>query len=90
MSNLLKSALLGAGMLVALGAAASAQSVANLPPADTAAPPPPALGAPIASSTKGVQPEPGALGNWKSEHAQASTEPSSKPYSTPGFGPKPN
>jgi hypothetical protein len=86
MSKLLTSALLGAGMLVALAATASAQSVANLPPGDTAAPPPPAAGAPVASSMKGIQADPGSLGAPKSDGKSADVH----PYTSQGTGPKPN
>lgn len=86
MSKLLTSALLGAGMLVALAATASAQSVANLPPGDTAAPPPPAMGAPVHSSIKGIQPDPGSLGAPKGDGQTADVH----PYTTQGMGPRPN
>ena len=92
MSSLLKSAVLGASMLVALGATASAQSVANLPPTSQAAPPAPVMGAPVASSLKGVQPDPGSLGAWKHEAqlpADYATNANLHPYSS-GVGPKAN
>ena len=91
MHNLLKSAVLAAGVSIGIAAIAHAQSVSNLPPAG-------AVTVPTATTSSGpsanIYPDPGSSTKWKAEHyqaAQSATEPPERhPYSAPHFGPAPN
>jgi hypothetical protein len=90
MHSLLKSAVLGAGLLMAVTAAAQAQSVASLPP--TGAEPAPAAAAPAFYSAK-IAPSPGNETAVKEEHytpVPADNDPARHPYSAAHFGPAPN
>jgi hypothetical protein len=90
MRSLLKSTVLGVGLLAGVAATAYAQSVANLPPASPAAAP--AATTPPVSSAK-IYPDPGSNGAWKEEHhkaAQSDNDPGQHPYTMPHFGPAPN
>src|ERR1700739_3555808 len=69
MHSLLKSTILGVGLIVGVGAAAHAQSVSALPPT-TPAPVPTATTPPVVSTAK-IYPNPGVNGEWKEEHHQA-------------------
>jgi hypothetical protein len=91
MHSLLKSAVLGAGLLMAVTAAAQAQSVATLPP--TSAEPAPTAAAPTFYSAKVVAPNAGTGQGWKEEHytaVPADNDPARHPYSAAHFGPAPN
>jgi hypothetical protein len=90
MPILLKSTVLGLGLLAGVAATASAQSVSALPPAGSVTAPttPP----PVTSSTQSFYPKPGGNGLWQEEHHQPSADYNSDkaqhPYST-SIGPKP-
>lgn len=89
MPSLLKSTILGAGLLVGIAAAASAQSVSSLPPTGATAPTTPP---PVTSSTQSFYPKPGGNGVWQEERYQPSAgydgDKAQHPYST-SIGPKP-
>jgi hypothetical protein len=90
MHKLLKSTVLGVGLLMGVTAAAYAQSVANLPPTSPATAPT-ATVPPV--STANITPDPGSNGKWKEEHYQATqsdNDPGRHPYTVPHFGPAPN
>jgi hypothetical protein len=90
MHSLLKSTVLGLGLLAGLTATAYAQSVSTLPPtspatASTAKTPP--------VSSANIVPNPGNNSQWKEEHYQAAKSddaPGRHPYTVPHFGPAPN
>lgn len=91
MPNLLKSAVLGVGLLTGVVATAHAQSVAALPP--TSSVPAPTVATPPAVSSAKIYPDPGSNGGWKEEHYQATdadNDPGRHPYTMPHFGPAPN
>jgi hypothetical protein len=125
MSSLLKSTILGVGLLAGIAAVAHAQSVSSLPP--TAPATAPTAVTPPLSSTQTPGPNPGLGSSWKEEHYQPTpgyeadkaqhpystsigpqpgshssgqdvhyqasdkdSDPARHPYSTNGFGPKPN
>src|SRR5262245_46184301 len=83
MRSLLKSSVLGLGLLAGVSATASAQSVSALPPAGAApvvtAPPP------VTSSTQTFYPKPGGNSVWQEEHYQPpagyAADKSQHPYS---------
>ena len=90
MHSLLKSTVLGAGLLVGVAATAYAQSVAVLPPTSPATAPA-ATKTPVSSAK--IYPDPGSNSAWKEEHykgAQSDNDPGQRPYTTPHFGPAPN
>jgi hypothetical protein len=91
MHSLLKSTILGVGLIVGVGAAAHAQSVSALPPTNPA-PVPTATTPPVVSTAK-IYPNPGVNGEWKEEHHQATESDNDNgrhPYSVGHFGPPPN
>src|SRR5215470_7195302 len=67
MSSLLKSTVLGLGLLAGVAATAHAQSVSALPPTSPATAP--TAVAPAYSSAK-IYPDPGGSVNWREEHSQ--------------------
>jgi hypothetical protein len=90
MHSLLKSTVLGLGLLMAVAASAYAQSVSALPPTspETA---PTAVTAPVSSAK--TSPNPGNNSSWKEEHytpTQSDNDPGRHPYTTPHFAPAPN
>jgi hypothetical protein len=89
MSGLLKSTVIGFGLLAGVAATAYAQSVSTLPPTSPATAPTAAT--PPVSSSK-IVPNPGGNGTWQEEHYQPtsgySTDKSQHPYST-SIGPQP-
>jgi hypothetical protein len=90
MQSLLKSAVLGAGLLVGVMATAQAQSVAALPTGPAQAPS--VTAPPVVSSAK-IYPKPGANSTWREEHytqTDADNAPARHPYTMPHFGPAPN
>jgi hypothetical protein len=89
--SLLKSMVLGVGLLAGVSATAYAQSVSTVPPTSPATAPT-ATTAPAASTAK-TYPDPGSSGSWKVEHheaTQADDDPGRHPYSKGHFGPAPN
>ncbi len=90
MPSLLKSTVLGLGLLAGVAATAYAQSVSSLPPTGGATAPttPPA----VPSSTQSVFPKPGGQSLFQEDHYQAPADWDSNknyhPYST-SIGPKP-
>ena len=90
MPSLLKSTVLGLGLLAGVVATADAQSVSSLPPAGGATAPtiPPA----VTSPTQSILPKPGGGTPFEEGHYQAPTDWDSNmnnhPYST-SIGPKP-
>ncbi len=92
MRSLLISTILGVGLMIAVTAAAQAQSVSNLPP--TGSEPAATTAAPTYYSTKVVAPNAGTAAAWKEDHytaAPADDDPARHPYSaSPHFGPAPN
>lgn len=91
MHNLLKSMVLGAGLLAGVSVAAYAQSVSTLPPTNPATAPA-ATTPPVGSSAR-IGPDPGSSGAWKVEHhdaTEADDDPGRHPYSKGHFGPAPN
>ncbi len=125
MTSLLKSTILGVGLLTGVALAAQAQSVSSLPPGG-GAPAPGAVTQPY-SSTQTISPNPGGNVSIPNEHYQPpadyaanradhpystsigpqpgshssgkdvpyqasawDAQPAQHPYTTPGFGPKPN
>ena len=91
MNSLLKSTVLGAGLLVVVAATAQAQSVSSLPPTNPATVQPTATTPQL--STEKIVPNPGNNSSWKEEHTTATSaadNPGSHPYTTPHFGPAPN
>jgi hypothetical protein len=90
MNSLLKSAVLGVGLLAAVAATAHAQSVSSLPP--TSPETVPTATTPETSTAK-IVPNPGNNGSWKEERmtaAPAADNPGSHPYTIPHFAPAPN
>lgn len=89
MPSLLKSTVLGLGLLAGVAATAYAQSVSSLPPASGATVP--TTVPPIASPTTSV-PKPGGQSSFQEEHYQPPSDyeanKSAHPYST-SIGPKP-
>ena len=89
MRSMLKSTLLGIGLLAGSTLAAQAQSVSSLPPAGGA--PQTAVTQPY-DSTQSFYPKPGGNAVWKDDHYQPpadySSNPADHPYST-SIGPKP-
>jgi hypothetical protein len=89
MHSLLKSAVLGAGLLAGVAATAYAQSVSNLPPTNPAAAPTATPTAPAPSTAK-IYPDPGSSNNWTQQNYQPTqndNDPTRHPYSKPHFGP---
>ena len=90
MNSLLKSMVLGVGLLAEVIATAHAQSVSALPPTSSATAP--TATTPPVSSAK-IYPNPGNNGEWNEGHYKAAlfdNDPGRHPYSTPKFGPAPN
>ena len=97
MMSLLKSTVLGVGLLAGLAASANAQSVSALP-ADGSTPP--SYGSTlqlqnahtgIAGSTQSFYPKPGGGGLWKEGHYQSPAQSATGTYrSTNETGPKPH
>ena len=89
MSSLVKSAVLGLGVLVGVATTAHAQSVSALPP--TSPPTVSATTAPAIPSGK-IFPNPGSGSTWQEQHYQPpagyDADASQHPYST-SIGPKP-
>ena len=91
MHSLLKSTILGVGLIAGVSATVHAQSVSALLPTNPA-PAPLATTPPVVSSAK-IYPNPGVGGEWKEEHHQATetdNDPGRHPYSVGHFGPSPN
>jgi hypothetical protein len=91
MRSLLKSTILGVGLIAGVSATTLAQSVSALPPTNPA-PAPTATTPPVVSSAK-IYPNPGVNGDWKEEHHQATESDNDNgrhPYSVGHFGPPPN
>jgi hypothetical protein len=98
MVSVLKSTVLGVGLLVGLAATANAQSVSALPPDGNT--PPSYAGrlqvqnshTGIAGSTQSFYPKPGGGGLWKEDRYQAPAQFSTGAYppSTNETGPKPH
>jgi hypothetical protein len=91
MRSLLKSAVLGVGLLTGVSATVYAQSVSTVPPTSPATAPT-ATTAPAVSSAK-IYPNPGTAGSWQEEHYKATesdNDPGRHPYSKSNFGPRPN
>ena len=97
MSSLLKSTVIGFGLLAGVAGTAYAQSVSTLPPtspatAPAAAPAPTVAPAPLTSSAQPASPNPGGNSTWREQHYQPgadyTTDKSQHPYST-SIGPKP-
>ena len=90
MSSLVKSTVLGLGLLAGVGAVVHAQSVSSLPPSGPATQP--ATAAPAYSSSTQILPSPGGNSSWKEEHYQSTAgydaDKSQHPYST-SVGPQP-
>jgi len=89
MRNLLKSTIVGVGLLAGVAATAQAQSVSTLPPTTN-----PAANAttPPVSSAK-IYPSPGNAAAWSDQHYQATENENDRarqPYSARDMGPKPN
>lgn len=91
MSSLLKSTVLGFGLLAGVAATAHAQSVSTLPPTSPATAPT-AAPAPATSSTQQISPNPGGNSTWQEQHyrpaAGYDSDKSQHPYST-SIGPQP-
>jgi hypothetical protein len=91
MSSLLKSTVIGFGLLAGVAATAYAQSVSTLPPTSPATAPT-AAPAPVTSSAQPASPNPGSNSTWREEHYQPgpdyATDKSQHPYST-SIGPQP-
>ena len=90
MNSLLKSTVLGVGLLAGIAATAQAQSISALPP--NSPPAAPAAATPPASSAK-IYPSPGNAAAWGEPHYQpteADKDPARHPYTMPHFGPAPN
>jgi hypothetical protein len=90
MSSLLKSTILGMGLLAGVAATAYAQSVSNLPPTNPVTTAPNAT-APVYSSTQPVGPNAGANSSWEHHYSPAAgyeADKSQHPYST-SIGPQP-
>jgi hypothetical protein len=90
MHSLLKSAVLGAGLLTAFAATGFAQSVSTLPPSYPATAPT-ATTAPVAPEK--IYPNPGNSTNWTQQNyqpTQTDNDPARHPYSKPHFGPSPD
>jgi hypothetical protein len=89
--SLLKSMVLGVGLLAGVSATAYAQSVSTVPPTSPATAPT-VTTAPAASTAK-IYPNPGVGGSWQEEHHKATetdNDPGRQPYSKGSFGPRPN
>ena len=91
MRSLLKSTVMGVGLLVAVTVTANAQSVSALPPTspETA---PTATTMPPVSADK-ITPNPGNNAAWQEQHytaAPSNDDPATHPYSAPHFAPAPN
>jgi hypothetical protein len=89
MNGLLKSTVLGVGLVAGMALAAQAQSVSSLPPGGGV---PESAVAPPSSSTQSYYPKPGGNAVWKDDPYQAPADyaanPADHPYST-AVGPKP-
>jgi len=91
--SLLKSMVLGVGLLAGVSVTAYAQSVSTVPPTSPATAPT-ATTAPVPSTAK-IYPDPGSssAGGWNVERYQptaADNDPGRNPYSRGHFGPAPN
>jgi hypothetical protein len=91
MRSLLKSTVMGVGLLAAVTVTANAQSVSALPPTspETA---PTATTMPPVSADK-ITPNPGNNAAWQEQHYTATPpndDPATHPYSAPHFAPAPN
>ena len=90
MPSLLKSTVLGFGLVAGVALVAQAQSVSSLPPASQA-PAQTAITQPY-GSTQNLGPKPGSAQTWKEDHYQPAQgyaqNPAEHPYST-SIGPKP-
>jgi hypothetical protein len=100
MSSLLKSTVLGLGLLAGVAATAHAQSVSALPPTSPATAPTataptataPTATAPAYSSAK-IYPDPGGSANWQHQPDAATggdKDPARQPYSASHFASAPN
>jgi hypothetical protein len=90
MSSLLKSTILGMGLLAGVAATAHAQSVSTLPPTNPATTAPTAT-APVYSSTQPTGPNAGVNSSWEHHYSPAPGYEADKvqhPYST-SIGPQP-
>ena len=97
MMSLLKSTVLGAGLLAGLAASANAQSVSALPAGGSTLPsygstlPVQNAHTGIAGSTQSSYPKPGGGGLWKEGHYQSPAQSATGAYpSTNETGPKPH
>jgi hypothetical protein len=91
MRSLLKSTVLGVGLLAAVSVTANAQSVSALPPTSSETPPPAATMPPVSSDK--IAPSPGNTAAWQEQHytaAPSDDDPARHPYSAPHFAPAPN
>lgn len=90
MPSLLKSTVLGVGLVTGVALAAQAQSVSSLPPASQG-PAQTAITQPY-GSTQRLVPGPGGAQTWREDHYQPAqgyaSNPAEHPYST-SIGPKP-
>jgi hypothetical protein len=90
MRSLLKSTVMGVGLLAAVTVTANAQSVSALPPTSPETAPTATM--PPVSSEK-ISPNPGNNAAWQEQHytaAPADDDPARHPYSAPHFAPAPN
>jgi len=90
MRSLLKSMVIGVGLLAAVTVTANAQSVSALPPTSPETAPTATM--PPVSSDK-INPNPGNNAAWQEQHytaAPSSDDPATHPYSAPHFAPAPN
>ncbi len=88
MPSMLKSTLLGIGLLAGTALVAQAQSVSSLPPGGGAT----SQSAVVQPSTQTIVPNPGGNSVWKEQHYQPpadyASNPADHPYST-SIGPQP-
>ena len=90
MRSLLKSTVMGVGLLAAVTVTANAQSVSALPPTNPNTAPTATM--PPVSSEK-ISPNPGNNAAWQEQHytaAPSDDDPARHPYSAPHFAPAPN
>ena len=91
MQSLLKSMVLGVGLLAGVSVTAYAQSVSTVPPTSPATAPT-ATTPPVVSSAK-IYPNPGRNTEWNEERYQATETDNDRgrhPYTVGHFGPPPN
>jgi hypothetical protein len=91
MRGLLKSTVMGVGLLAAVTVTANAQSVSALPPTSPETAPTATM--PPVSADK-ITPNPGNNAAWQEQHYTAAPpsndDPAKHPYSAPHFAPAPN